>query len=911
MHLVFLSYSHADVTTADCIRETLEARGLDVWQDSRDLKLGDNWIRQRDIALKNCSAFLLLASQDSLKRNWVNEEIDIAYQRCVDEEREIGKDKKLSFIQVLMHGVAPNDLPERLRRIQLIHLTAKPTSDEYQRIAKQIYEKIVYRGIPQSGPCPFAGLAAFDEDNADFFFGRAGEIKEAADFFSQSGNGIRRWLQIDGPSGVGKSSLVKAGIIPRLRKKDSDVLAQDSLRQWLIAIMRPGYDPVLNLAEALTRAFKDSIDVPSLRSINVNLQGETPTALRDLVRQYLPEKHRFLLVLDQLEEVFTQTRDDESRQRLDSLVATALEDRDGRFYLITTIRSDFTIRLCCLPNLESLLNAHAKRFYLKPMGKEGLYEAIDLPMHLAGLEWEERTLRERIIEEAVDRCNALPLLSNLMLLLWQWRFENRLQTSVYDALGRMGGALVCSLDEVLDGLGSSDVQRAKDLLLRLVKISPDSLPTRRTISRTIALQAAGGDAEAERILNRLSGGTEQETTADSLRARPIVISEREPREGESEPKRYDVDLAHEALITDWPTLRGWINDHREQMMALDDLENVAISWEKAQKPQYPGIPSRRMRRHYRSAHSPSERAQEYLRSVRRQILRRIFITNLMVVMIMSALIFSGWISVTGITIRSGFYLMLAKTGIYFLQPEMVTVPAGQFIMGSPEPGSIKSSSESDSCGMIRQGYPEHKVVLHKAFQIGIYEVTFDEYEIFARLNDNVQIPNDYGWGRGRRPVIGVNWEDAVAYAQWLSKQTGKSYHLPTEAQWEYAARAKSTTAYWWGSKMEAGMANCWDCGNPSRDVDIDHRTTPVGSFPANSFGLYDTAGNVMEWVQDCWHLPETGEHHDASAWEKAGCKLRVFRGGSWESDRCEVQSATRKQASSDTRFSSGGFRLAR
>ena len=180
----------------------------------------------------------------------------------------------------------------------------------------------------------------------------------------------------------------------------------------------------------------------------------------------------------------------------------------------------------------------------------------------------------------------------------------------------------------------------------------------------------------------------------------------------------------------------------------------------------------------------------------------------------------------------------------------------------------------------REG-PQHRVTVSE-FAMGRYEVTFEEYDVFAEATGRER-PDDW-WGRGNRPVIKVSWQDAVAYAEWLAEQTGKRYRLPTEAEWEYAARAGTDTPSWWRS-VGQNYANCDDVGWVC-DATWENRTAPVGSFDANAFGLHDVAGNVSERVQDCWHDDYRGAPADGSPWgvEPGGeCARRVVRGGSWAS----------------------------
>jgi formylglycine-generating enzyme required for sulfatase activity len=191
-------------------------------------------------------------------------------------------------------------------------------------------------------------------------------------------------------------------------------------------------------------------------------------------------------------------------------------------------------------------------------------------------------------------------------------------------------------------------------------------------------------------------------------------------------------------------------------------------------------------------------------------------------------------------------------------------------------------------------------------------VTFAEYDRFAEATGREK-PDDEGWGRGRRPVINVSWEDARDYAQWLAEQTDRPYRLPSEAEWEYAARAGTRTAYWWGGELrESGTvrANCDGCGSAWDN----RRTAPVGSFAANPFGLHDSAGNVWEWVEDCWHDNYEGAPSDGSAWQEAKksgeCALRVLRSGAWNFVPERLRSAFRDGFVVINRVNGFGFRLA-
>ncbi|NEX22836.1 SUMF1/EgtB/PvdO family nonheme iron enzyme [Thiorhodococcus mannitoliphagus] len=201
--------------------------------------------------------------------------------------------------------------------------------------------------------------------------------------------------------------------------------------------------------------------------------------------------------------------------------------------------------------------------------------------------------------------------------------------------------------------------------------------------------------------------------------------------------------------------------------------------------------------------------------------------------------------------------------------------------------------------------PEHGVRV-SSFMIGAHEVTFQEYDRFAQATGRA-LPDDYGWGRGTRPVVGVSWDDARAYAAWLSQQTRRRYRLPTEAEWEFVARAGSEGPFWWGYELEPGRAVCFDCGSQ-----WDNRSTaPVESFAPNPFGLYDTAGNAMEWVADCYVAGYEGAPKDGSARLGGECRTRVARGGAFNKPASSMRSYVRARFDPQAQLNMLGFRVAR
>ena len=228
-------------------------------------------------------------------------------------------------------------------------------------------------------------------------------------------------------------------------------------------------------------------------------------------------------------------------------------------------------------------------------------------------------------------------------------------------------------------------------------------------------------------------------------------------------------------------------------------------------------------------------------------------------------------------------------------PEMVVIPAGTLLMGAGKDEPGRSSREG----------PRHEVRFTRAFSIGRYEVTFAQWDACVAAGGCGHTPQDRGWGRGNHPVIYVSWQDAQAYVAWLGKLTGLEYRLPTEAEWEYAARAGSGTAYWWGDDIGLGQANCAGCGTGVGDT-----TLAVGSFDPNPFGIYDVHGNVWEWTADCWNGSYAGAPRDGTAWTTGECGLRVLRGGSWGIEPIQLRSAHRRSDKSTLRSGKRGFRVA-
>ncbi|HET7205489.1 MAG TPA: formylglycine-generating enzyme family protein [Terriglobales bacterium] len=275
-------------------------------------------------------------------------------------------------------------------------------------------------------------------------------------------------------------------------------------------------------------------------------------------------------------------------------------------------------------------------------------------------------------------------------------------------------------------------------------------------------------------------------------------------------------------------------------------------------------------------------------------------------------------------------------------PEMVVVKEGKFTMGAPA-GEEERENLPNQPGLRGRSVPQHLVTIRYKFAIGKFDVTRDEYAQFVAETkrpdpDSCTTVNPPGTGfiatngnwhspgfpqTGRHPVVCLSWDDAQAYVSWLSTKTGHVYRLPTEAEWEYAARAGTTTARY-GSDNPAevcrytnvadqdyGKQHPGDSGANLPCSDGYAFTSPVESFPPNQFGLHDMLGNVLNWTEDCWNANYSGAPADGTAWRSGDCGRRVMRGGSWDMDLSAARTAMRRGPLKSNRNTTFGFRVAR
>jgi formylglycine-generating enzyme required for sulfatase activity len=401
-----------------------------------------------------------------------------------------------------------------------------------------------------------------------------------------------------------------------------------------------------------------------------------------------------------------------------------------------------------------------------------------------------------------------------------------------------------------------------------------------------------------------------------------------------------VEVAHESLLRQWPTLRAWLDADAADLKVVEGVERAADEWlcngrlnpwldhrddrlSAAEKVTVREDFRRRLGEEGIAYLSACRKAESGKRHKRRRVQATIY--TLFVGIIIGLI---GWINESTVVKQWRWWAadrpfmeanvwpftlkqeteQALKRGDSFREcaprqkekdycPDMVVVPAGEFTMGSPPNEADREDDEG----------PQHKVLFEKIFAVSKFEVTFEEWDVCVNHGDCEPGVSDSGWGRGQRPVISVTWNDAQRYVKWFSKMTGKPYRLLSESEWEYAARAGTQKAYAWGDSIDKDHAHCRDCGSHL----AEKQTAPVGSFASNAFGIFDMEGNVWEWVEDCYHENYSGAPIDGSPWTEPGCVLHVTRGGAWQDLPEFSRAASRWWTALDYRNHDTGFRIGR
>ena len=509
-----------------------------------------------------------------------------------------------------------------------------------------------------------------------------------------------------------------------------------------------------------------------------------------------------------------------------------------------------------------------------------LQDMLQKPAQATGYVFEPGLI-DRIVTDAGSEPGHLPLVAYALQQLFEKRKGNTFTVEAYSAIGEVVGAIGNKADDVLQGL-SDEVRGAFDrVFAKLVHSDQESPPTRRRAT----MSAFESDRLAVELIDALAGKDCR------------VVGKR------TSGQETIVEVAHEKLLDAWPFLAGWLKENAVFLVWQQGLDGKIADYETSKQDSdllLRGFPlTEALEWLKKKPDSLSQRERHFIRASRNhRRCKKIFgwlgiIIGLVIVVVLISGV--GWFGYHGYTsydqVKSRIFPV--DWSAEFTQPEMVKIEGYTFEQGDVEPLGEPSRK------------PVRPVML-KSFFIGKYEVTFEEYDRFA-IATKKHLPNDRGWGRGRRPVIDVSWDDAQAYVEWLSEQTGKRYRLPTESEWEYVARG--------GAKQKwAGTSQ----GPELKDYAVffensKNQTAEVGTKLPNGFGLYDLSGNVWEWVEDCGHATYVGAPNDGSAWleESEGkCDLRVIRGGAWTALPESLRVSNRVMLARGLQSGHLGFRLA-
>ena len=744
---------------------------------------------------------------------------------------------------------------------------------------------------------PYRGLKPFTAEHTAIFCGRGFETDELV---KRVREGVPV-LAVVGASGSGKSSLVAAGLLPRLAAG-----AIPGSQSWVQLRFTPaelGDNPFRNLGLALLPHLPGSQRTAD--GIAQALERE-PVSIVTLAAEILadrPADAQLLLFGDQFEELFTARVQEAYQQPFVNLVEAIAAS--SRVRLVLSLRADYYGACTRFDGLAKLLRDGS--FPLAAPTGRALAEMIEGPAKVAGMTLESG-LVDDILKDVGDGPGRLALVEFAMEKLYELHRDHTLSRKDYrDELKGVSGVIQSEGDKAVQGVAESVLAEVFDALSEV--------------------DEAGGAVRRRVWIKDLSGAAKIliQRVADAR----LVTLDRDSGTGQAW-----AEVAHEAVLRSWPKFSDWLKEFRAFKLWRSGLNEARRRWLKQRDPSEllsgPRLKEALLKRRERSSWLTAEEDQFIGKSLWRH---RWSVLWMGAVIAFLPLLVGGyfwWIETEKLTHTVVYRLTLAHLGFYAsFEPKMVRIPptgdcspqqACTFQMGSPPEQCKNRASEC----------PQHTVQFTRPFLLGQYEVSFDEWDVFRLLVERdggcptkdsktgqeqqhklgEHAIQDSGFGRGGRPVINVSWEDAQCYIHWLNGKTKPKhpYRLPTEAEWEYAARAGTTGDWFWGDDPKQAGDHAWFSGNSQ------NMTHPVGADKTrNPYGLYDMAGNVYEWTADCWHESYADAPKDGKAWEEAGkgdCARRVIRGGSWFYRPDYLRSANRYGDYTDFRYFYLGFRLA-
>ena len=925
MSAIFISHSSKDNAWAERVATWLTEQGYEgIFLDfdpQVGIPAGRDWEKELYYQLRRCRAVVALCSENFKASEWCISEVAIA--------SNLGK--SLFPLQI-----SPCTAPSLLGKAQFTRFTEDP-DEGFKRLARGLAEagldpKDIFQWDTKRPPYP--GLMAFQEKDAPVFFGRGEAIQEGLDRL----HNLRRYggkslLLVLGASGCGKSSLVRAGIVPRLRRDPENWLVLDPFR--------PGLDPFAELADALAKAFvAHGTTKPEAPATAEELQRQ----LEDLHRSSGQREATVVVSIDQFEELLgdggasAAAGDCQRAERFVAFLREAMQVKFGRLLVLATLRSDFLGAFQCHPKLLGLPFDDLK---VGPMEVEGYTQVIEGPAQVAGLSLEPG-LSQRLVADTLT-ADALPLLAFTLRELWEkYGSDGDLTITEYVALG----GLECSVKQAADGvikartLSPEETQALRRAFFLMTRINEQGQYAR------IPARWKGMPTDAREVLERF------------VQARLLI----------SGNESGTIEVAHEALLRTWPTLKDWLDQGRQELEqqsrvrricqdlnitlaretvrreAFSNLESIAdydpkalqtaaetlvevladgqrLPWELlvaarllgtiADEQAEAALRGLLEREHLREE-ADLQRGMdmlEVLTTAARSLKqldwqqRASFADGgrIRSLLVPSAMFNDITISTSLVTIRllpsprekgQDAWLEVLAQGVYMT---MVGIPAGSFLMGS----------HPDDAGREKWEGPQHEVRL-EGFFLSQTPITLAQWRVVAgweKVERDLK-PDHSESKEANRPVNQVSWFDAMEFCSRLSQRSGHRYTLPSEAQWEYACRAGTATPFHSGEssfqdmryaikgieaigKMEEkGEVITGSIFNPKNWMPLKNFISSMNevsdidpdSCPANAWGLQDMHDHVHEWCLDYWHTNYEGAPEDGSAWlnpEKAKIAQRL------------------------------------
>ena len=894
----FLSYNSQDLELMQGLEAALRRKDPDasIFLAPKNLRGGGLWLPELAKEITEATVFVLLVGPSGLGPWQVME-----YYEALD--RRV-KQQDFPVILALLDGQSAPGLPF-LRQLHWI-TTPDPASE---RSLAQLMDAAGGGGTTLSAlwryTAPYRGLVAMTEADTDFFFGRGRETGEVLGALASAPDKLPVLL---GNSGVGKSSVAQAGVLAAFMRQAWPETAGEAgawpqafndSRRWCVLKLKPGIEPVRALVEPFIRTWQFDPTDPRRETRQTewieNLIQERGTlrGLLDATEDRLQEKGQskptaFLLYIDQGEELYVRA-EPHQRRCFSKLVAEGLPD--PRLRALMSMRADFFGEL---QRDEALFGVHSL-INVPPLRETQLREVVSRPAEVLSARFETdrlaSSIARRAAEESAKDAGALPLLSYFLDDMWRQMIQRddgvlRLPEQAIE----LGAVLVDRANSFLANHPKSEEQLRRIFTLKLATVLEDGEPTRRRAARSEFSD------EEWRLVSDL---------ADHPNRLLVTAT---PESGETH-----AEVAHEAIFRRWEKLRDWIAAEREFLAWRSGLEAARRAWQATPASSQNdallmGFPMAQASRWLgKRAEDIPESDRQFISVSRKVAQRRKLRVQALVAVLIAAMAvgFVGWLNQAYLQERMSWFMTMrpyrvANFDPYVLTleaeralepgksfrecakdcPDMIVVPAGEFMMGSPTTEKGRYGSEG----------PQHKVALTRSFAVSKFPVTFEQWDACVAVGGcGSYRPADLGWGRATRPVIYVNYDHAQNYVAWLSRMTGKTYRLLTEAEWEYAARAGTTTAYSWGDDIGKGNASCNGCSSQWDS----RQTSPVGSFKPNAFGLYDMNGNVWQWVQDCYVGSYNGAPTDGSARTSGDCSTRVLRAGSYDFNPRDIRSAIR------------------